>query len=142
MDPVLTDSPLTFGTHEEAAPIDKLTAQAVSEILDLFKYRIDSVLRVVHVPTFRSSVKTGCHYLGYPARGSAFQALKSAVFYATFCSMNDAQCLSMFAERKETLQERWRMATEYWLRKEDVTNNHNIVNLQALLFYVVSIESI
>lgn len=129
------DSPLSFDTYDETT--EGLSSQVISKLLDLFSYRVDPVMKTVHMPTFRSSIETGSDYIGYPANSSSFRALRSAAFYAVFCSLNDGKCMEYFQEQKAALRERWRMSTEHWLRTADLTNDHNIVIIQALIYYIV-----
>lgn len=86
-------------------------------------------------------METGSPYLGFPTRSFAFKALKSAVFYATLCSMTDVQSLETFGEEKEKLRELWCTETEHWLRAADMTRNHNIVIIQALILYGVCLSN-
>lgn len=136
---ISTNSPFYFDTHKESIA-DTLPSQAVSKVLSIYRTSVDAVSKCTHYPTLQSSIETGSLYLGYPTRSFAFKALKSAVFYVTLCSMTDEQSLENFGEEKEKLRELWRPETEHWLRAADMTRNHNIVIIQALILYVVCLS--
>lgn len=131
------DSPINFDQREDKAA-ENVSTQAVQQFMDVYSYNVHSVFKVVHMPTFRHAVETGDPYMGFTNRSFAFQALRSAAFYVSICSLNEARCLSSFGESKEVLRERWRTSTEHHLRAADITNNHSIITFAALVVYAVS----
>lgn len=129
---------LIFDAHAELNSVE-IPSRATEHVMTIFAYNVEKVVKVLHLPTFETSVCSRGAYLGHSSNSVAFLALKSAAFYASFCSSSEEQCLSYFGEKKETLVDRWQTATEHFLRKADMTRNHNIVILQAIILYTVCI---
>lgn len=136
---ISTNSPFYFDTHKESIA-DTLPSETLSKVLSMYKTSVDAVSKCTHYSTLQSSIETESSYLGYTTRSFAFKALKSAVVYVTLCSMTDVQSLETFGEEKGKLRELWRPETEHWLRAADMTRNHNIVVIQALILYVVCLS--
>lgn len=134
-------STLLFCGAPNEPPPETLTAQSLRELLGVFRHNVGLVMRMVHLPSFERTLMTGCPYAGFAANSSSFEALRAAAFYISFCSLSDTECMTRFGGQKGKLLEHWRARAEFLIRKADLTINHDIVLLQALIFYVVCIGS-
>ncbi|KAI5194528.1 hypothetical protein AUEXF2481DRAFT_576178 [Aureobasidium subglaciale EXF-2481] len=118
-----------------------LSKEQMRKLLDVYTYRVDPVLKLIHLPTFKSALENGTHYLGKSDDNDSCGALRSAVVYAAICSLSDSDCLEFFGQDKSLLSGLWQETTAHHIRQVDIHKNHNIVALQALIIYVAAIRT-
>lgn len=107
-------------------------------LLDTYVYRVDSILKVTHVPTLRglllSEGTEGAKPLDCPSR----EALKFAMCFTAICTLTEAESRTMFMEEKDKTINRFRLATEVMLSRAKLLTNSEIAVLQAFVIYLVS----
>ena len=110
----------------------------VITLLDTYIYRVDTVLKVSHVPSlhrFLLSEEQDCaKSLHRPSR----EALKSAICFTAVCTLTEAESRDIFMEEKGKVRNRFRQATEVMLSRADCLTTSDITVLQAFVIYLVS----
>ena len=67
------------------------------------------------------------------------QALLFAIYYFAITSLTTEQCVQMFQSEKVALLSRYRRGVEIALGKADFLNSTDLVTLQALVTFLVSV---
>ncbi len=117
----------------EAPPKSVLTP-----LLDIYIYRVDSLLKVSHVPTLRSLLLPEDQALAGPLGCPSREALKFAVCFTAVCTLTDAESQKMFMEEKAKTVNKFRVATEVMLSRANLLTTSEITVLQAFIIYLVS----
>ena len=107
-------------------------------LLDTFVYRVDSVLKVSHVPLLRSLLLPDGPIDPGPLKGPSYEALKFAVCFTAACTLSEAECRAIFVEEKDKVINRLRLATEVVLSRANLLTTSDITVLQAFVIYLVS----
>ena len=69
------------------------------------------------------------------------EAFLFAMYYSTITSLTPEQCVQMFQSDKDLLLTRYRRGVEIALGKADFLNSTDLVTLQALVVFLVSVPS-
>ena len=107
-------------------------------LLDTFVYRVDSVLKVSHVPLLRSLLLPDGPVNPEPLKGPSYEALKFAVCFTAACTLSEAECRATFAEEKDKVINKLRLATEVVLSRAKLLTTSDVTVLQAFAIYLVS----
>jgi hypothetical protein len=111
-------------------------ASQILEYWQIFTVNIDPVTKILHVPTFGHIIMEA--KLNLQALDSGLEAVLFAVYFATITSLTPSECQMRFAESKETLLARYKVAVEKALGKCNLLTSQNLSTLQALTLYLVS----
>ncbi|THX49848.1 hypothetical protein D6D06_08326 [Aureobasidium pullulans] len=128
-------------SHDGDVLLDTLRDDEMSKIMDHYALNVDPVLKILHLPTFRSSLSLRTHYLGKHAESKSFKALESAVVYITVTSMTESECLKSVGQQKSAVLRIRQEHTEKSIREANLCENHDIVGLQALILYMGAIRT-
>lgn len=126
---------LLYGDSSCMAFLDALKQphdSLVAALLDIYLYRVDKVLKVVHASTLVDTL------LGTAAKDDARKALTFAVLFAATNSLDNAECLQLFNTDRSERSKRYRLATEVYLSRAGLLTTSNLVVLQAYVIYLVS----
>ncbi|PLB46398.1 hypothetical protein P170DRAFT_448304 [Aspergillus steynii IBT 23096] len=103
--------------------------------LDVFSENINSIIRIVHVPTVAKMIRD---LRGKPTSSltPSNEALMFAIYYAAITSMEDEEVTANFGVTKVDLNLKYRLGLEHALAKADFLNVPNIVLVQALAIFL------
>ena len=117
----------------EAPPRSIFTA-----LLDTYLYRVDSLLKVVHVPSVRSLLLSDEQYRTDLSNCPSLKALKFAICFTAICTLTEGECQKIFMEEKGKIMNKFRLATEVLLSRANLLTTSDITVLQAFVIYLVS----
>ncbi|CAD6568028.1 MAG: hypothetical protein ASARMPRED_001388 [Alectoria sarmentosa] len=115
----------------EAIPRPILTA-----LLDAYIYRVDSILKVTHLPSLRSLLLSEEPEWADPLDCPSREALRFAMCFTAVCTLTEAESRKMFMETKDKTINRFRLATEVMLSRAKLLTTSDITVLQAFVIYL------
>ena len=121
----------------DPAPFEPPSNEVLLALLDIYIYRVDSVLKVVHAPSLRSLLLSKEQDLAEPLRCSSRGALKFAICFTATCTLNELESRNIFMEDKGKTMNRFRLATEVMLSRANLLTTSDITVLQAFVIYLV-----
>ncbi|KAK1087762.1 hypothetical protein LTR33_000883 [Friedmanniomyces endolithicus] len=105
---------------------------------DIFKDRVDPLVKVLHVPTVETAVLNSASHLSKLSRG--FEALLFAIYYGAVTSLTAEDCRAKLNEEKQTLLLRYRFALEQSLARANFLTTEEIVVLQAFVIFLICLR--
>ncbi|KAF4636042.1 hypothetical protein G7Y89_g2055 [Cudoniella acicularis] len=104
-------------------------------LLDVFSDNVNSVTRIVHVPTVAKMVR---HLRGSDMTSltPANEALMFSIYYAAITSMEDDDIMTNFGSSKSDLNLKYRLGLEHALARADFLNVPDLVLVQALAIFL------
>jgi hypothetical protein len=78
--------------------------------------------------------------LTYQFKFKSFAAVTFAAYFAAVASMTSEECLAELGESRDLLMARYKRDAEVALVRADFLNTFEIITLQALTIYIVSIS--
>lgn len=132
---------IVFGTSSCAvnpAVLEAPTKRILAALLDTYIYRVDSVLKVTHVPSLRNLLLSGELGRAQPFDSPSREALKFATCFTAICTLTEAECRTLCLEEKDKIMHRFRLATEVMLSRANLLTTSDITILQAFVIYLVS----
>lgn len=131
-----TKTPLLFPAVHCQAFQPPTPSPAFSALLfDLFRDRVDTVYKVVHLPTTLTSIKAAY------TEGKMtvpLLALEYAMYFMALCTVEDDEAQAMGLGPRLDLLGAYRTATEHFLASSNLLSCPNLSVLQALTIYMVS----
>lgn len=103
-----------------------------------FMVFVDPALKVVHCPTLRPKFLS----FGMAQLTRADEALCYVVCFSSFMSCDDVECRANFAEPREELLHKYRIAIEEALKRAKLVDRPDFVTLQAFIMYLVRSRSL
>jgi hypothetical protein len=104
---------------------------------------VDPVCKILHKPTLISHL-AGARDLINESTGrfkfKSIEAITFAIYFAAVTTMSPEECLNYFSEEKDLLVMGYKRSTETALTQADFMNSMEIVTLQALTLYMVTIS--
>jgi hypothetical protein len=122
-------------------PFKHPTSQQVQFLYSSFMKNVDPQVKILHGPSLRRFLVEGIGTLDCSPGPRGLNALKFALFYITTTSLTVAECLERLGEDRNLLMSRFRWNTEIALAKADFLVSEELSVLQALVFYLVSLNS-
>jgi hypothetical protein len=110
-------------------------------LLRLYQDRVDCLFKITHWPTIVSKIEMQYNDGYYRPLSPSVQALEFSIYFLAMCSISDQESQEMFLENRQTLLERYRVATEISISTADLLNNPDLTNLQAFIIYLNGIRS-
>ena len=107
-------------------------------LCDIYLQNVDPVFKVIHRPSLRDFLRDDKPYLDYEPDHQAPATLASAVYLAAVCTIDDAECQSLFNADKRTVIAEFQKETEGALARADFVTTNDLAVLQA---YVISLVS-
>ncbi|KAK0307402.1 hypothetical protein LTR82_015909 [Friedmanniomyces endolithicus] len=105
---------------------------------DIFKDRVDPLVKVLHVPTVETAVLNSATHLSTLSRG--FEALLFAIYYGAVTSLTAEDCRAKLDEDKQILLSRYRFAFEQSLARANFLTTEEIVVLQAFVIFLICLR--
>jgi hypothetical protein len=111
-----------------------------TELLTIYRVRVDSVYKVLHWPTVLSmiGIKHGCSSATPKTQSS--QVLEWSIYFMAMCSITNDEALEMtFGNRLDILQT-YRSIVEDLFARSTLLQGPDVVVLQAFVIYLVRFE--
>ena len=112
--------------------------ERIHQLWDIFVENVDSLTKVVHIPTLRPAVQKAASDVGTVPRG--FEALMFAIYGAAVMSLNDDKYKRRLGEPRKTLLSRYVTSTEAALSRARFMGTTSVVVLQALVIHLLSVQ--
>ncbi len=130
-----------FGHASDVQPLRSLhpNPSQISMLCTLYVRNCDPVYKVLHRPTLLRQVAAASANLDDIPGGKSMEALLFAIYYCSITSLTPEQCVQMFQSDKDLLLARYKSGVEIALGKADFLNSTDLVTLQALVIFLVSV---
>ncbi|RMZ91094.1 hypothetical protein DV736_g1673, partial [Chaetothyriales sp. CBS 134916] len=114
------------------------TPSQIFILWEVFKDNIDPVVRLLHRPTAKEVFMNVASSVDRISR--AAEALLFSLYFGAVISLTDEQCRKLLGESRDTLQKKYRFATEQALARADFLNSSSLVCLQAFTFFLICVR--
>ena len=134
------DSQLIFGRGSYSTDLRSFHPPAVhaTALANVFFSRVDPIFKVLHRPTILTIVQTNA--LGQRnIPNKSHEAISLAIYFSAVTSLSDEECSVMFHQDRKALVAQYKNGTEAALVNADLLNTSELMILQALCLYLVSI---
>jgi hypothetical protein len=109
----------------------------LSELLELYRYRVDSVYKILHWPTVLRMIQQGQESNSTTSPELSEDCLKAAIYFMAICSITDSESVELgFGNRREVLQ-RYRSTLENSLSRSSLLQCPDLKTVQAFVIYLV-----
>lgn len=105
---------------------------------DIFKDRVDPLVKVLHIPTIEPTVLEARNRLDQIHRG--LEALMFAVYYGAVTSLPNEDVRKIFGEEKLDLVMRYKFGVEQALARADFLQTDEIIVLQAYVIFLICLR--
>lgn len=112
-------------------------ANMASHLVEAYLSYVETVQKLLHVPTLRAFLDEGKPYLNRPADAPCNKALKAAIYFSGANACTDEECIAMCGKPREQLAQEFRRMVDVALYQADPLNTNELATLQALTIYVV-----
>ncbi|KAM0246564.1 hypothetical protein ACHAP5_004688 [Fusarium lateritium] len=111
----------------------------VFRLWQLFVDRVNPLTKIIHVPTVQPyTLEMATDINKIPLN---YQALLFAIFTMATVSLTETECLQMLGTTREEALRRYTIGTKVALTKFNFLKNYDMVALQALLLYLLSLQN-
>lgn len=108
-------------------------------LLELYRDRVDTVYKVVHLPTTVALIKAA-HSEGKLTTG--ILALEYAIYFMALCTIKNDEAKTMGLGSRAALVESYQSTAEYFLSSAKLLSHPDLNALQALSIYMVCDEPV
>lgn len=105
---------------------------------EVFKERVDPLVKVLHIPTIEPTILESRHRLDQIHRG--LEVLLFAVYYGAVTSLTNDQARQTFGEDKLELVMRYKFGCEQALARADFLQTDEMVVLQAFVTFLICLR--
>ena len=119
-------------------PPEALPQSTVAALLDIYMYRVDSILKIGHMPALRNLLLSEERECSDPFDCPSHEALKFSVCFTAICTLSEVEVRKMFMEKKDSIVNRFRLAAEVMLSRAGLLTTSDLTVLQAFVIYLVS----
>lgn len=127
-----------FSSHNvEILSLHPLPSQ-IGEYWNIYKDRVDPLLKVLHLPTLEPTVLSSASHLPNLSRG--FECLLFAIYYGATTSLGSNECFIRLGEDKEVLLSRYRFALEQALARANFLTTEELIVLQAFVIFLICLR--
>uniref|UniRef100_A0A2D3V2V2 Zn(2)-C6 fungal-type domain-containing protein n=1 Tax=Ramularia collo-cygni TaxID=112498 RepID=A0A2D3V2V2_9PEZI len=129
-----------FGFSSQSVDILSLhpLPSQIGEYWNVYKDRVDPLLKVLHLPTLECTVLSAASHLPNLSRG--FECLLFAIYYGAATSLNSRECMVKLGEEKSVLLARYRFAVEQALARANFLTTEELVVLQAFVIFLTCLR--
>ncbi|KAF2822360.1 hypothetical protein CC86DRAFT_469750 [Ophiobolus disseminans] len=126
-----------FGYSSTSVDMQALhpSEQQAREFWDIFKENVDTLMKVLHIPTFEPVFLNAIAHLDTCSRG--LEALLFVIYYGAVTSTQNEDCLEKWGEDRATLLGRYRVGLEQGLARANFLYCDEMVVLQAFVTFLV-----
>lgn len=110
----------------------------IAEYWNVYKDRVDPLLKVLHLPTLEPTVLSAASHLPNLSRG--FECLLFAIYYGATTSLSSQECITKLGEDKSVLLARYRFAVEQALARANFLTTEELVVLQAFVIFLTCLR--
>ncbi|KAH7165659.1 fungal-specific transcription factor domain-containing protein [Dactylonectria macrodidyma] len=111
----------------------------IFRLWQIFLDRVNPLMKVIHVPSVQPHVMDATTNMeNIPVN---YQALLFSVFTMAAVSMTDVECTQMLGCSRDEAIRRFTMGTKLSLQKFNFLKNYDMVVLQSLLLYLISLQN-
>lgn len=115
------------------------TPVQIFRLWQTFLTNVNPVIKMFHAPTIQQMILDASSDLAKIPRHT--EALMFAIYHISVTSLQDEDCKNMFGEPRSRLLERYSRGTQQALVNSRFLKSLNIITLQALVYYLVCLES-
>ncbi|KAJ8115101.1 hypothetical protein OPT61_g3182 [Boeremia exigua] len=133
------DVPVLLPVSKRPGYRPPILSPATSVLLfELFRGRVDTVYKVVHLPTILVSLQT--------ARSNgkltvSNLALEYAIYWMALCTLTDDEAWVMGLGHRIDLLKSYRAAVEHFLASSHLMDHPDLTSLQALIIYMIGLRT-
>lgn len=110
----------------------------ISTFWSIFKENVDPVVKMFHVPSKERVFDQASQNLDHLNKST--EALLFAIYLAVVTSLSNDQCKILLLEEKDAALKKYRFATEQALARSGFLNTQDIIVLQALTLFLISVR--
>ena len=132
---------LLFGSQHAPVDLRSLHPQPI-HIIRLWQHYLDNVnplVKILHGPTFQQQVLEASIDLGNILRD--MEALLFSIYSLAMITITDEQCKDVFGDERSNLLSRYQFGAQQALLNANFLRPSTLVVLQALLLYLVSLQT-
>ncbi|KAI9056236.1 hypothetical protein LZ554_001164 [Drepanopeziza brunnea f. sp. 'monogermtubi'] len=134
----ILSSPLILNT--DMASAQHLTDQMRRVLLPLFQTRVDSIIKILHWPSFLAAIASRDTASGNSVQSRPIHALECAVCYTALCTMSDLECENMLYCQRAPRLHQLKLAAEISFSKARLLEMPDVTTLQAFFIYLVGLR--
>lgn len=135
-------SAILFGPRTQQEHLPDISEEERSILVPIFFSRIHPICRILHEPTalaFFQQSKELTHAKTKQLKFDSLRAVDCAIAFAAVKTMTRDECISKLGTEKQSVEVRFQLLLESALAACNITESRELVTLQALTLYIVSI---
>ena len=113
-----------------------LPLHILQTLFDIYRDRVDSLMKLLHLPTFWSALMNALKSPHDMSKSLA--AIIFSFYFATITSLEDDECYSLLGEQKPVMTARYKIAARQALINADFLKSSSLMTLQAYATFLVS----
>lgn len=127
-----------FSKRERLTNLYYPQQHVLEQLVEVFVDRVDPIIKILHVPTFVSTLKNA-H--GHPHEVTpSVEAVVLAFYLLTVALLKDDECFSMLGEQKQVLVMRYKAAARQGLVNANFLKSSNLMTLQAFVMFIIGMR--
>lgn len=134
VDPLTTPASNLHGHIKSFAALLPPT-RLLADIYEIYLERVDPLTKVLHLPTFRSSLADAVQYPQNVSR--SLKAVILAFHLIVVAALGEDECQNMLGESKSTMFTKYRLAARRALLRAGLLDTSNPETLQAYIIFMV-----
>ncbi|KAJ5550109.1 Transcription factor [Penicillium sp. DV-2018c] len=138
---VSSESPESTSTSSQSNGAYNLPPNIRHRLCDVFVHNVDPLFKVLHRPSLQAFLKDDKPYLDYEQDHKAPATLASAVYFCAVCTLDEAECQSIFNADKKTIVAEFQKETELALSRADFVTTNDLTVLQAYIISLLAARS-
>lgn len=123
-----------------ALPIPSLNVR--TKLLHLYRYRVDSVYKILHWPTALSMFEANHVGSGNFSPSISSQTLEYSIYFMALCSVTDSEAEEMDLGIRPEMLQLYRPAVEDLFARSSLLQKPDLPILQAFSIYLVRLETL
>lgn len=130
---------LLFGSNKSDVPLSTLhPPQAqIFRLWHIYLDNVNPILKVTHTPTLESRLLNAAIDVTSLANDKPLEALMFSIYCVAIVSLQDEECQSLFAGRKDELLSKYQLACQQALQNCRILRATDLDSLVALFMYLV-----
>jgi hypothetical protein len=112
--------------------LEPLPSEMVSELVDIYSYRIDQIFKVIHMPSLCGML------LEVDTITPAQEALKASILFTAVCTLDELECQQRFNLSRNSLSSKLQLVVEVQLSRAGLLTTTDLTALQAFVIYLVT----
>ncbi|KAI3400384.1 hypothetical protein diail_3401 [Diaporthe ilicicola] len=125
---------IAYSLHSYHPPM----SEAVN-LFALFTENVSPVIRLFHMPTLSKTYRDAISSLESLDKNT--EALLFAMYYSTYISLTNEQCLALCNTSRDAVTEKFRFATEQAFARANLLNTNSMVLLQAAVLFLSALRN-